>query len=240
MKKRSWSDEALKLAVKTNNTMAGVLRDIHLSTSPGNYRGVGLIVKKLGLDTKHFKGKAHGTSPRITKIPLIEILVKGSQYGSNNLRKRLIKEGILPNLCSECGIGPEWNGKSLTLQLDHFNGDSSDNRLENLRILCPNCHSQTRTFTGRALFGRYRRDPKRCACGAVIYRKSDRCKSCLGRHVESKTKWPPVEELARSVVQTSYTKVAAGLGVSDNAVKKYIKRRLGFAPQKYKPRTVSN
>ena len=102
MKKRSWSDEALKLAVKTNNTMAGVLRDIHLSTSPGNYRGVGLIVKKLGLDTKHFKGKAHGTSPRITKIPLIEILVKGSQYGSNNLRKRLIKEGILPNLCSEC------------------------------------------------------------------------------------------------------------------------------------------
>jgi len=238
--KRSWSDEALRLATQTNNTMAGVLRALHLTTSPGNYKSVGLVVKKIGVDTTHFKGLAHGTSPRTTKIPLVDILVENSQYGSNPLRKRLIKEGLLPNQCDDCGVGPKWNEKPLTLQLDHKNGDSSDNRIENLHILCPNCHSQTKTFTGKSKLGRYRSDPRRCSCGAVIYRKSDRCKSCLGRHVESKTKWPPVEDLARSVVQTSYTKVAAGLGVSDNAVKKYIKRRLGFAPQKYKPRTVSS
>jgi hypothetical protein len=240
MKKRSWSEEALRLTIQTNNTMAGVLRSLHLSTSPGNYKSVGLVIKKLGLSTTHFKGQAHGTSPRTTKIPLAELLVEGSQYGSNPLRKRLIKEGLLPNVCDECGSQPEWKGKPLVLQLDHKNGDSTDNRLENLHILCPNCHSQTSNFTGKSKIGRYRSDPKRCSCGAVIYRKSDRCKSCLGRHVESKTKWPPVEELAESVVQTSYTKVASGLGVSDNAVKKYIKRRLGFAPQKYKPRMVSS
>jgi hypothetical protein len=231
--KRSWSDESLRLATQTNNTMAGVLRALQLSTSPGNYKSVGLVVKRLGLDTAHFKGQAHGTSPRVTKIPLKELLVEGSQYGSNPLRKRLVKEGILPNVCDECGNGPEWNGRTLVLQLDHKNGDSTDNRLENLHILCPNCHSQTRNFTGKSKVGRYRGDPKRCSCGAVMYRKSKRCKSCLGRHVESKTKWPLLDDLVKEVVQSSYTKVAAGLGVSGNAVKKYIKRRLGFAPRKH-------
>ena len=236
MKKRSWSDESLILATQTNNTMAGVLRTLQLSTSPGNYKSVGLVIKRLGLNTTHFKGQAHGTSPRVTKIPLIELLVEGSQYGSNPLRKRLIKEGVLTNVCDECGSGPEWNGKILVLQLDHRNGDSTDNRLENLHILCPNCHSQTKTFTGKSKAGRYTRDPKLCSCGTVMYRKSKRCKSCLGRHVESKTKWPPLNELVKMVVKTSYTKVAAGLGVSDNAVKKYIKRRMGSAPRKYKAR----
>jgi hypothetical protein len=231
--KRSWSDESLRLAAQTNNTMAGVLRALQLSTSPGNYKSVGLVVKRLGLDTTHFKGQAHGTSPRVTKIPLSELLVEGSQYGSNPLRKRLVKEGVLPNVCDECGNGPEWNGRTLVLQLDHKNGDSTDNRLENLRILCPNCHSQTSNFTGKSKTGRYRSDPKRCSCGAVVYRKSKRCKSCLGRHVESKTKWPLLDDLVKEVVQSSYTKVAAKLGVSDNAVKKYIKRRLGFAPRKH-------
>lgn len=239
MKRRSWSDESLRLATQTNNTMAGVLRALQLSTSPGNYKSVGLVVKRLGLDTTHFKGQAHGTSPRTTKIPLVEVLVENSQY-SSHLRKRLIKEGILPNMCDECGSGPEWNGRTLILQLDHKNGDSTDNRLENLHILCPNCHSQTKTFTGKSKAGRYRKEPKLCSCGAVIYRKSKRCKSCLGRHVESKTKWPSLDDLIKAVVETSYTRVAANLAVSDNAVKKYIKRRLGFAPRKHKTMTSAS
>lgn len=83
-------------------------------------------------------------------VPLNEILEgRRPTYKTGTLRKRLLAHGILDNSCSECGIGPEWNGKSLTLELDHINGINNDHRLENLRILCPNCHSQTSTFRGK-------------------------------------------------------------------------------------------
>lgn len=83
------------------------------------------------------------------KFKLQDILEgKHPQYKTNHLKQRLISEGIKQNKCEECGI-EEWNGKSLTCQLDHVNGISTDHRLENLRILCPNCHSQTDTFCGK-------------------------------------------------------------------------------------------
>ena len=74
---------------------------------------------------------------------------KHPQYSTRNLKERLIKEGILTKICSECGITDEWNNKPITLQLDHINGVRDDHRLENLRLLCPNCHSQTDTYCGR-------------------------------------------------------------------------------------------
>ena len=89
--------------------------------------------------------------PRKQGLPLEDRLVEGSSYASGKLRPRLIEQGLLANKCAECGIGPEYNGKPLTLQLDHINGTSNDNRLENLRILCPNCHTQTNTYGSKNL-----------------------------------------------------------------------------------------
>lgn len=83
------------------------------------------------------------------KIPLRKILVKGSSYASSRLKKRLIAKGLLEEQCSECGLGSEWNGRPLVLQLDHINGVRDDHRLGNLRILCPNCHTQTPTYVSR-------------------------------------------------------------------------------------------
>ena len=74
---------------------------------------------------------------------------KHPQYSTNKLKKRLVKEGILVYNCTSCGIGDEWNGNPIVLQLDHINGIHDDHRLENLRLLCPNCHSQTDTWCGR-------------------------------------------------------------------------------------------
>lgn len=82
--------------------------------------------------------------------PLATYLVVG---GPTPSKRRLFREGVLVERCI-CGQGPTWHGQRLVLQLDHINGDRTDNRLENLRILCPNCHSQTLTFTGRN-HGRY-------------------------------------------------------------------------------------
>ena len=83
------------------------------------------------------------------RIPLEEILVENSTYSRYHLKRRLIAEGILVEQCAVCGLVPYWNDKPLTLVLDHYNGINNDNRLDNLRLLCPNCNSQTATFTGR-------------------------------------------------------------------------------------------
>lgn len=84
------------------------------------------------------------------KYTLDDILAgKYPSYQTNKLKNRLLLEGIKENKCEECGLSDIWNGKKIILQLDHTNGQSNDHRLENLRLLCPNCHSQTNTFSGR-------------------------------------------------------------------------------------------
>ncbi len=86
-------------------------------------------------------------------MSLHDILVKNSPYegGSSALKSRLYRAGLLKEdaQCAECGVSSIWNGKRLVLQLDHINGSNRDNRIENLRLLCPNCHSQTDTYAGR-------------------------------------------------------------------------------------------
>lgn len=98
------------------------------------------------------KAVANGLIPDLTTkraIPLDEVLVENSTYQRVHLKRRLLEQGLLENTCALCPQGPEWNGKPLVLALDHENGISNDNRLSNLRLLCPNCHSQTETFAGR-------------------------------------------------------------------------------------------
>jgi hypothetical protein len=86
------------------------------------------------------------------EIPLEQIMVAGSEYTNNRIRlkARILAAGLLTNECAICGLGPEWQGKPLTLQLDHINGKNNDHRIENLRILCPNCHTQTDTYAGKS------------------------------------------------------------------------------------------
>lgn len=101
----------------------------------------------MNVDTSHFYTKPH----TYTKLyDLDEILVDNSHYtNAHHLKKRLVSEGRLKYKCDICGNKGEWNGKPLSLQLDHKNGKHLDHRLENLRLLCPNCHSQTDSFSGK-------------------------------------------------------------------------------------------
>lgn len=106
-------------------------------------------IESLGINISHWLGRAHlkGKAHNWAKaIPLDDILIKNSSYNwSSNLKKRLLKDNLLEYKCYSCGI-IDWQGKDLSLQLEHKNGDHSDNRLNNLELLCPNCHSQTKTF----------------------------------------------------------------------------------------------
>jgi DNA-binding CsgD family transcriptional regulator len=85
---------------------------------------------------------------RPSATPISELLVAGTYRGRNNLKLRLIKEGLKESRCEQCGL-TVWNGAPLSLALHHINGDRLDNRLVNLELLCPNCHSQTDTYSGR-------------------------------------------------------------------------------------------
>ena len=116
--------------------------------------------KKLGMPFTTFKRKAGDlykpnqgakglSKPSKTKIPLEDILEgKHPQYQSNKIRIRLIAEGVKEAKC-ECCNNTEWLGKPISLEVDHINGNSADHRLDNLKILCPNCHAQTNTYRGK-------------------------------------------------------------------------------------------
>ncbi len=130
-----------------------VLDKLGLKPTGRNYVGLQRLCSRLALDTSHFLGKAHlrgKTHSWGVRRSLSEILVINSTYNSgSSLKRRLIKAGLLANRCSQCSCLPEWQNQPLMLQLDHVNGVSDDNRIENLRLLCPNCHSQTSTYCGK-------------------------------------------------------------------------------------------
>lgn len=153
-KRNCISDALLSQTITSKQSYLAVLIALGLTESGTNNRWLRTKVKKLNINTDHFTGQAHmkGKSyPSPLKIPLEKILVKDSLYASTStLRKRLIKEGALLNVCGRHGCGIDsWQNEPIVLHLDHINGDNTDNRIENLRLLCPNCHSQTETYCGR-------------------------------------------------------------------------------------------
>lgn len=152
-RKRSWTDEQLIAIVKESRSVRMVIMKLGLIPAGGNYVQVYYRIKDLNLDTSHFKGMGWSRGeqglPNKNKIPIEDILVLGSRYQSFKLRNRLFKEGFKKPVCELCGWCQQTKDGRIPLELDHVNGIHNDNRLENLRVLCPNCHSLQDTHRGR-------------------------------------------------------------------------------------------
>lgn len=144
-RRRSWSDAELAAAVESSYSYRQVIKKLGLVPAGGNYSQTKHRIIDLSLNTDHFTGRGWNTGSRYRKVlqpkPLREILVNGSRYQSYKLRNRLFREGLKKQSCEECGWAEKSVDGRIPVELDHINGDRYDNRLKNLRILCPNCHS---------------------------------------------------------------------------------------------------
>jgi hypothetical protein len=149
---RKTTDEQFKLAVQDSRSIAQVLEKLGLRPAGGNYVHTKKRIAELGLDTAHFSGKGwlkDSKHPNPARRPLEEILVKDSDFlTTSRLKTRLITEGVFEPRCTACGLDT-WLGSAIPLELDHINGDNRDHRIENLRLLCPNCHARTPTYRAR-------------------------------------------------------------------------------------------
>ena len=226
MSKYKYSEEDIRLAVKNSTSYSEAVRVLNdRAFSGGLWRHIKKRITKLGIDTSHFTG--HRTTlgkSSHNKKSAEEILHDNytNRPSAQQLRRALLEIGI-PHKCTICQCPPEWNGKKLILHVDHIDGNRLNNTQENLRFLCPNCHSQTPNFGVK--------NSKQCApknscknCGCPIHRQSYRCRGCANKHKTQQTKieWPDTQELLDMVRETSYTDVGKKLGVTANAVKKRI------------------
>jgi len=146
-----YTKEKLELLVKSSSSVAEILRKLDLNQSGGNHSHLSSRIKKFKLDTSHFKGKSSNlgkvSSKKKSWNQVLVLKKHGVREKAWRLRRALL-EANTGHVCDVCKTPPIWNQKSLQLEVDHKNKNFLDNRLENLRFLCPNCHSQTEGYNG--------------------------------------------------------------------------------------------
>lgn len=231
-------------AAKASLSYAGMCRYLGISPRGGNYTTLKNKIEKYNIDISHFLGKGWNIGMKVNNrktYSLNEILQKDFPYNTQKLKNRLIESGIKEKKC-ECCKNTEWNGKEIPLELHHINGDRNDNRIENLMILCPNCHAQTEKYRGKNkivylkkevksdvdLKEEYdnKKEKKYCKhCGKELtkWQKKYCCQKCSH---ETTSKKPPIQEINEKLKEFNGNLSAVGrfYGVSDNAVRKWINK----------------
>jgi hypothetical protein len=215
--------------VASSSTLTGIAKALGACPQAGTFKIMKRRLAEENIDYSHIplglgnnKGRGRLTG---AAVPLADVMVEHSTYSRSSLKGRLLKEGILKNECSICGLAGIWNGKPIVMRLDHHNGVYDDHRRGNLRMVCPNCDSQLDTFCSG------NRAKHRCKrCKRKICKGSTHCRGCSMKHRErigdlkTKIQWPPVHEVFALVQETSFVGAGRKLGVTDNAVRKYLNK----------------
>lgn len=216
-----WKIEKAELQLLLNNSqsLTEVIRKIGLDPHNGNHKTLNKRIKEENLDLSLLEyNRKNIKRTNRNKIHIDDILTKNSTYGRANLKKRLIENNLLEYKCACCNLSDTWNNKPLSLQLDHINGINDDNRLENLRFLCPNCHTQTETYSGK----RHKKQDTFCLdCGKPIVRRSERCTSCSSafRGKTQRKFEVSKEDLINLVSNHTMAEIGRLFGVNCNAIR---------------------
>ncbi|MFH8799302.1 HNH endonuclease [Streptomyces sp. NPDC017936] len=146
-------EDELRSLVRTSSSYADVMRGLGMEVNDTNHRRVRRAASRLSLDTSHFKRRSWGRPERPAPAPtahrvLVVLPERAGRTNRSRLHQALTEIGV-QYACAECGNAGEWRGRPITLQIDHVNGNWRDNRRENLRYLCPNCHALTETWCRR-------------------------------------------------------------------------------------------
>ena len=234
---------------RKSHSIAEMCRNFGIVASGGNYKVMHNLIDKYHIDISHFTGQGWNVGLKFKPNPpkaLSEILIENSYYQSYKLKQRLIDEHLKEHKCEKCG-NERWYGQPIPLELHHINGNHNDNRLENLQLLCPNCHAQTDNYRGRN-GKRYdlkevipiqprvitntkieiikKEKPKRycLTCGQEL--KTSQTKYCSQEcATKSYTKRIDKEELINALEENNHnlTQVGKLYNVSANAIKKWCK-----------------
>ncbi len=159
-RRRKYPVEDLKEALETSRSIRQALIKVGMKPEGANYTTIYKIIDEMNIDTSHMTGQGWNRGDIMglslfNTIPLEEILVENSTYtNTQNLKKRIIAAGLKEHICEKCGL-KTWNDSEIALELNHVNGNRFDHRLENLQLLCPNCHAQTDNYRGKNIKNGY-------------------------------------------------------------------------------------
>ena len=217
MSKYEWNLEQIKHAVEESINFSEVLDKLNIPRQGNNGKTLKNILDSNNIDYSHFTGRARSYASRY--IEAKEYLDSCKRIQTSKLKDKLIKEGLLEYKCAICGIH-SWQNNPLTLQLHHLDGNSQNNSLSNLQLLCPNCHSQTDNYCGSANSTNtkyYCKD-----CGKEISKGAVYCTLCSRKHARKIENRPSKEELIQDfIVLKSFVQIGNKYGVSDNAIRKW-------------------
>lgn len=235
----SYTEEQAREAIASSYSWAESLRKLGLCPSGGGWRVLKKYAALWEIPTDHFDpSRAIEGNLRLPARPLGEVLVQSSTYSRQHVKRRLFGEGLKEPKCEMCGQGEMWHGRPMGMILDHINGVRNDHRLENLRIVCPNCAATLDTHCGRKNWvEKAKRSCRRCGNLFVPGRPEQRycSRECGTRWDRSRirgkpkpsarrvVKRPPRDQLLAEIETTSYCAVGRKYGVSDNAVRKWVR-----------------
>jgi hypothetical protein len=228
-----YDKDNLEKIVKESFTYKECLLKLDIRAAGNNSKTLKKYIKLYNIDNSHFNPNYFNIVMHVKskKIDLENILVENSSYSRSHLKERLFDLNILENKCCLCGQDENWNDMKISLILDHINGVFNDNRIENLRIVCPNCNAGLDTHCrgskglNKNKFEIINNNTSRydkCECDKTKLKTSKKCKDCSFK-TRRKIERPNIEILLEDVKKLGYCGTGRKYGVSDNCIRKWIK-----------------